>query len=151
MKGAGEEALGMGTDPTPRGEPMMRSSPNLQARSSRHRPRGKTRKKAENISFECLLQHSGKTSSASKRRHFLSSPPSTLSGSPALRRGEIRPSACSLSRPDHRGSVSTSNTISRAFSFSQPYFLFLSCQSSVLAGQREEIPFVTLPTKSVTL
>lgn len=86
--------------------------------------RGGKKKKGENISFECLSQPTSKTSSASKRRHFLSSPPSTLSGTPALRKGEIRASACSLSQPDREGSVSTGNTVLRAHSFSQLYFLF---------------------------
>lgn len=102
----------MGTDPAPRGggEPAARSSPNLRAGSSGHRPRGKTQgknkkeSKAENTSSERLSRHTGKTSSASKRRHFLSSPLSTLSGSPALKRGEIRASAGSLSPPD-RGAI----------------------------------------------
>lgn len=120
------------------GDPRCRAAQTYEPGPPGTDPEGKRSggKKGENISFECLSQPTSKTSSASKQRHFLSSPPSTLSGSPALKKGEIRASACSLSQPDHEGSIHQHRqySIEGVQLFPTLFSLFLRCQSSTLAG-----------------
>lgn len=124
MKGAGAEAPGVGTDPTPWGDPLHRAAQTYEPGPAGTNPEGKHRKKKKKQRIHPLSAYRSPLARPPVPQSEGISSPLLFQAAPALKRGEIRASARSLSPPDHGGSVSTRNTVSRAFGSSPPYFLF---------------------------